>query len=65
MPTCCHLTENDPAQPCGAPAAWVIQYGEGPEDYTESCTAHVGPLLSDAPVHTVYPISPDPTILRT
>ncbi len=41
---------------CGAPARWEIWSGEGPDAFTEACDEHVGVLLSDAPMHTVYPI---------
>lgn len=40
---------------CGAKAEWTIVHGEKPDDYTESCTAHVGELLTNAPEHRIYP----------
>lgn len=48
-PTCCHTN-------CDEDAQWQIFDGPTPDDYTESCTAHVGELLSDAAEHRVYPI---------
>lgn len=47
QPKCCKLE-------CGADAKWQIVTGASPDDYTESCTAHVGDLLTDAPAHSVY-----------
>jgi hypothetical protein len=41
---------------CDKQAEWAIYDGDGIEDYTHSCTAHVGELLSDAPEHRVYPL---------
>lgn len=47
---CCYLE-------CEALAEWRIRHGDELDDYTESCTDHVGALLTDAPVHRVYPIT--------
>lgn len=47
--TCCQLT-------CASNAEWLIVDGPAPEDYTHSCSAHVGELLSDASEHKVYPL---------
>lgn len=44
---CCQLH-------CNKPAEWIIYDGDKVDDYTESCTAHVGELLSDAPEHRIY-----------
>lgn len=46
---CCKLD-------CTHKSEWVIYDGDGIEDYTEACTAHVGDMLSDAPEHRVYPL---------
>ena len=46
---CCHI-------PCDQPAEWQIWYGDGPDDFTESCTEHIPALLTDAPEHRIYPI---------
>ncbi len=49
QPKCCKLD-------CDANAEWLIVNGVTPDSYTESCTAHVGELLSDASEHKIYPI---------
>lgn len=41
---------------CDNLAEWEIRDGPGLEDYTESCTKHVGNLLQDKPEHRIYPI---------
>ena len=41
IPVCCYLT-------CPEKADWTITWGPSPDDYTESCTAHIGELLGDA-----------------
>ena len=41
---------------CIEKAEWVIVHGQGPNDYTESCTEHVGVMLSDAKEHRIYQI---------
>jgi hypothetical protein len=46
---CCFL-------PCESYAEWTIVTGPSPDDVTESCTAHVGELLTDAAEHRVYPL---------
>lgn len=55
---CCFIpNQNDPAHSrCPNKAGWTIVHGETPDDYTESCTEHVGEMLTDAPVHQIYPI---------
>lgn len=40
---------------CQNDAAWQIWYGNGPDDNTESCTTHVGEILTDAAEHRIYP----------
>lgn len=60
--TCCFIPESQQADAqegkvvagCGREALWQI-YGS-PNESVDSCTAHVGELLSDAPVHTIWPI---------
>lgn len=58
---CCYIRPLRPTAeaPCPNLAEWEI-YNEAkdPNDpgYTEACTEHVGPLLSDAPMHSIYPI---------
>lgn len=42
---------------CSADAEWRIVHGDGPDDYTESCTEHVGFMLTDAPEHRIYPLA--------
>jgi hypothetical protein len=52
---CCFIPiQREPFTACGKPAEWTITFGPTPDDYTESCTEHVGHLLTDAPVHTVH-----------
>jgi len=41
---------------CQRPAEWEIICGDGPDDYTHSCTDHVGSLLTDAEAFFVYPL---------
>lgn len=49
-PECCVVE-------CEKVAEWEIRTGQGPDDYTHACTAHVGDLLTDAEEHRVYPVS--------
>ena len=53
--TCCYIDAKTD-RPCEAKAEWEIRHGDGPDDYTDGCTGHVGALLTDATVHTIYPI---------
>ena len=39
---------------CEMPAQWVLVHGAGPDDYTESCTKHLGDMMTDAPEHRIY-----------
>lgn len=41
---------------CEQPAKWQIWSGPAPDDCTESCTEHVGEMLTEAAQHRVYPI---------
>lgn len=41
---------------CNRAAGWRLVYGPTCDDYTESCTAHVGELLTDAAEHRIYPM---------
>lgn len=41
---------------CSEPAEWRIRHGHTPDDYTESCTDHVGQLLTSTLEHRIYPI---------
>lgn len=50
---CCYVGSKSGAS-CGNQAEWRIVSGNGPDDYTESCTRHVGEMLTDAPEHRVY-----------
>ena len=45
---------------CYEPPQWEIRHGRGIDDYTHSCTDHVGHLLTDADIHTIYPIRKEP-----
>jgi hypothetical protein len=55
---CCFIpNQNDPTNSrCPHDAEWRIEHGEAPDDYTESCTEHVGEMLTDAALHRIYPI---------
>jgi hypothetical protein len=47
--------------PCAAEAHWYLVDGPKPDDYTESCTEHVGALLTGSREGThVYPIAEEP-----
>ena len=59
LPTCCFIDRE--GDDCGRVAEWGIYHGSEPHEYTESCTGHVGDLLTDAPEHKVYPLLEDPT----
>jgi hypothetical protein len=39
---------------CNAIAEWAIFYGNGLDDYTHSCTEHVGNLLEDVDSQIIY-----------
>lgn len=60
--TCCFIPDDqqDGANVIGClkEAEWRIVYGNGsdPDGYTESCTSHVGEMLTDAPEHRIYPL---------
>lgn len=43
--------------PCDEPAEWEIVDGPTTDDYTHACSDHVGHLLQDGRVSTVYEIS--------
>lgn len=53
---CCYVDQTTLVQ-CEALAEWEI-YADSPSDpifnSTDSCTAHVGELLSDAKKHYIY-----------
>lgn len=51
---CCYISQD--GDDCSKPAEWLIVYGQAPDNYTESCTHHVGHLLTDAEEHRVYQI---------
>lgn len=52
---CCFI---DPATdtPCGAEAEWCLLGSNAVYEFVDSCTAHVGALLDDAPETRVTPI---------
>lgn len=52
---CCFIQPGTERQ-CEILASWRIVHGSGPDDYTESCTQHVGEMLADAPEHRIYPL---------
>lgn len=58
---CCYIRDQTkPSEQCQNEAEWEIN-NESPDrdpigEYTDACTAHVGELLTDAPVHWIYPI---------
>ena len=51
-PFCCQME-------CDKDAEWEIQWTpRSPDDWTHSCTEHVGEMLCDAPIHYIYPLPP-------
>jgi hypothetical protein len=48
-PRCCFL-------PCNEKAEWIIVHGLTCDDVTESCTKHMGDLMTDAKEHRIYRI---------
>jgi hypothetical protein len=55
-PECCYIGERT-GLPCGNAGVWRICWPPySPDDYTESCTRHVGEMLTDAPEHRVLPL---------
>lgn len=54
---CCYIGQDEP-KGCDNEAEWTIENPLQTPDTstTESCTAHVGKLLTDAPIHYVYAI---------
>lgn len=52
---CCYIAPSSGFQ-CGNDAEWQIWSGPHPDDLTESCTRHVGEMLTDAPEHKIYPV---------
>lgn len=59
---CCFIGPKSGYQ-CGSPAEWRIIDGPGLDDYTESCTRHVGDMLTDAPEHRIYALEGLNTLL--
>lgn len=55
---CCFIPDqsNPETSRCPNLAEWTLVHGETPDDYTESCTEHVGVMLTDAVEHRIYPI---------
>jgi hypothetical protein len=53
--SCCFIGPKSGYQ-CGSDAEWRIVHGSTSDDYTESCTRHVGEMLTDAPEHKIYPL---------
>ena len=47
---------------CAAPAEWEVWDRIEPysEHYLHACSEHLGWMLSDAPVHEVYPVEKTP-----
>jgi hypothetical protein len=54
---CCHVDQETEAR-CDQPAEWEIWNDpyHPYEDNTDSCTAHVGAMLTDAKEHKIYHI---------
>ncbi len=52
--TCCFMSDDQVG--CEKLAEWSIIHGASPDDYTETCTEHLGAMMTDAPEHKVYPI---------
>lgn len=54
---CCFIPDQDNTETsiCGKDAEWRIEnHPGGPDDYTESCTDHVGIMLTDAREHIIH-----------
>lgn len=51
-PHCCFLG-------CQNKAEWTLWYGETPDDFTQSCTKHLGEMMTDAPETRVCPACND------
>jgi len=56
---CCIPDQNRLDRRCQNDAEWTIEHGPTPDDYTESCTEHVGTMLTDAVEHRIYRIACD------
>lgn len=54
---CCIPDQENLDEGCPAPAKWIIVHGDLPDEYTHSCTEHIGELLTDAPEHRIYPLN--------
>lgn len=62
---CCFISEDQQPKAkagevvpgCQKDAEWEIRSGDGPDDFTDSCTEHVGEMLTEAPEHKIYPIN--------
>jgi len=57
---CCIPNQSKLQERCQHNAEWIIVHGPSPDDYTESCTAHVGVMLTDAVEHRIYRIEEGP-----
>lgn len=53
---CCFVV-GDNGEGCGRTPAWSINYGPRPDDYTDACDEHVGELLVEGVINTVYPFA--------
>lgn len=58
FPKCCWIEPGLAGEKllCRDNAEWEINFGPQPCDFTQSCTRHVGDLLTDAKEHRIYPI---------
>ena len=56
---CCIPDQAHLDMRCQNDAEWIIEHGPTPDDYTESCTEHVGIMLTDAVEHRIYRIAHD------
>lgn len=57
---CCYIPDQSRLDMrCQNDAEWIIEHGPSPDDYTESCTEHVGVMLTDAVEHRIYRIACD------
>lgn len=55
---CCFITDQESLTGCPNDAEWVLTYDPfGLDDYTETCMEHLGPMLTDANEHRIYPIA--------
>lgn len=53
---CCWI-DQETIVPCRAHAEWMIVHGPAPDDWSDSCSEHLGDMMTDAYEHRVYRIA--------